>query len=68
MLEDLDRQIVTLLSTDGRMSYTDLGRETGAWARSPGRPAAALAGPRTWADGPPEATLACMRALRDVIG
>ncbi len=29
MLEDLDRQIVTLLSTDGRMSYTDLGRETG---------------------------------------
>ena len=29
MLEDLDRQIVTLLSSDGRMSYTDLGRETG---------------------------------------
>ena len=29
MLEDLDRQIVGLLSTDGRMSYTDLGRETG---------------------------------------
>jgi Lrp/AsnC family transcriptional regulator, leucine-responsive regulatory protein len=29
VLEDLDRQIVTLLSTDGRMSYTDLGRETG---------------------------------------
>jgi Lrp/AsnC family leucine-responsive transcriptional regulator len=29
VLEDLDRQIVGLLSTDGRMSYTDLGRETG---------------------------------------
>jgi Lrp/AsnC family transcriptional regulator, leucine-responsive regulatory protein len=29
LLEDLDRQIVALLSTDGRMSYTDLGRETG---------------------------------------
>ncbi len=29
MLEDLDRQIVGLLSADGRMSYTDLGRETG---------------------------------------
>ena len=29
MLEDLDRQIVRLLSADGRMSYTDLGRETG---------------------------------------
>ncbi|HEX4428872.1 MAG TPA: AsnC family transcriptional regulator [Frankiaceae bacterium] len=29
MLEDLDRQIVSLLSADGRMSYTDLGRETG---------------------------------------
>jgi Lrp/AsnC family leucine-responsive transcriptional regulator len=29
VLEDLDRQIVGLLSADGRMSYTDLGRETG---------------------------------------
>jgi Lrp/AsnC family leucine-responsive transcriptional regulator len=29
LLEDLDRQIVGLLSSDGRMSYTDLGRETG---------------------------------------
>ena len=28
-MEDLDRQIVRLLSTDGRMSYTDLGRSTG---------------------------------------
>jgi Lrp/AsnC family leucine-responsive transcriptional regulator len=28
-MEDLDRQIVRLLSTDGRMSYTDLGRATG---------------------------------------
>jgi Lrp/AsnC family leucine-responsive transcriptional regulator len=29
VLEDLDRQIVGLLSADGRMSYTDLGRSTG---------------------------------------
>jgi Lrp/AsnC family transcriptional regulator, leucine-responsive regulatory protein len=29
VLEELDRQIVGLLSTDGRMSYTDLGRATG---------------------------------------
>ncbi len=29
MLEELDRQIVTLLSTDGRISFTDLGRATG---------------------------------------
>ena len=28
-MEDIDRQIVRLLSTDGRMSYTDLGRATG---------------------------------------
>jgi Lrp/AsnC family leucine-responsive transcriptional regulator len=28
-VEDLDRQIVRLLATDGRMSYTDLGRATG---------------------------------------
>lgn len=28
-MEDLDRQIVRLLLTDGRMSYTDLGRATG---------------------------------------
>ncbi len=28
-MEDLDRQIVRLLSTDGRMSYTDLGKATG---------------------------------------
>ncbi|ONH32862.1 Lrp/AsnC family transcriptional regulator [Pseudofrankia asymbiotica] len=29
MLEDLDRQIVRLLCDDGRMSYTDLAKETG---------------------------------------
>jgi Lrp/AsnC family leucine-responsive transcriptional regulator len=29
LLEELDRQIVALLSSDGRMSFTDLGRETG---------------------------------------
>jgi Lrp/AsnC family leucine-responsive transcriptional regulator len=29
VLEDLDRQIVRLLCTDGRMSFTDLGRATG---------------------------------------
>jgi Lrp/AsnC family transcriptional regulator, leucine-responsive regulatory protein len=28
-VEDLDRQILRLLATDGRMSYTDLGRSTG---------------------------------------
>ena len=28
-LSDLDRQIVGLLATEGRMSYTDLGRATG---------------------------------------
>lgn len=28
-MEDIDRQILRLLSTDGRMSYTDLGRATG---------------------------------------
>lgn len=28
-MEDLDRQIVSLLSRDGRMSFTDLGRATG---------------------------------------
>jgi len=28
-VEDLDRQIVTLLARDGRMSFTDLGRATG---------------------------------------
>ncbi len=28
-MESTDRQILTLLSTDGRMSYTDIGRETG---------------------------------------
>ncbi len=28
-MEDLDRQIVRLLASDGRMSYTDLGRATG---------------------------------------
>ena len=28
-MEDVDRQIVTLLGADGRMSYTDLGRATG---------------------------------------
>ncbi len=28
-MEDLDREIVRLLSRDGRMSYTDLGRGTG---------------------------------------
>jgi len=28
-VEDLDRQIITLLSRDGRMSYTDLGKATG---------------------------------------
>ncbi|MGO4360179.1 Lrp/AsnC family transcriptional regulator [Terrabacter sp. 2TAF16] len=28
-MEDLDRRLVGLLLTDGRMSYTDLGRATG---------------------------------------
>jgi Lrp/AsnC family leucine-responsive transcriptional regulator len=28
-VEDIDRQIVSLLAADGRMSYTDLGRRTG---------------------------------------
>ena len=28
-MEELDRRIVSLLTRDGRMSYTDLGRETG---------------------------------------
>jgi Lrp/AsnC family leucine-responsive transcriptional regulator len=28
-VEDLDRQILRLLSTDGRMSFTDLGKATG---------------------------------------
>lgn len=28
-MEDLDRQIVTLLARDGRMSFTDLGKATG---------------------------------------
>jgi Lrp/AsnC family transcriptional regulator, leucine-responsive regulatory protein len=28
-VEDLDREIVRLLTRDGRMSYTDLGRATG---------------------------------------
>jgi Lrp/AsnC family leucine-responsive transcriptional regulator len=28
-VEELDRRIVSLLTQDGRMSYTDLGRETG---------------------------------------
>jgi Lrp/AsnC family transcriptional regulator, leucine-responsive regulatory protein len=28
-VEDLDRAIVSLLASDGRMSYTDLGRATG---------------------------------------
>lgn len=28
-MEDLDRQIVSLLSRDGRMSFTELGRATG---------------------------------------
>ena len=28
-MEDIDREIVRLLATDGRMSYTDLGRGTG---------------------------------------
>lgn len=28
-MESIDRQILELLSRDGRMSYTDLGRETG---------------------------------------
>jgi Lrp/AsnC family transcriptional regulator, leucine-responsive regulatory protein len=28
-VEDLDRQILTLLASDGRMSYTDLGKATG---------------------------------------
>ena len=28
-MEGLDRQILSLLARDGRMSYTDLGRETG---------------------------------------
>lgn len=29
MLEDVDRQICQLLASDGRMSYTDLGKKTG---------------------------------------
>ena len=28
-MEDIDRQLLTLLATDGRMSFTDLGRRTG---------------------------------------
>ncbi len=28
-MESLDRQILSLLAADGRMSYTDIGRETG---------------------------------------
>jgi DNA-binding Lrp family transcriptional regulator len=28
-MEDLDRRIVGLLSQDGRMSFTDLGKVTG---------------------------------------
>jgi Lrp/AsnC family transcriptional regulator, leucine-responsive regulatory protein len=28
-VEDLDRRILTLLASDGRMSYTDLGKATG---------------------------------------
>ena len=28
-MEDIDRQIVRLLAADGRMSYTDLAKETG---------------------------------------
>ena len=28
-MEDLDRRILTLLASDGRMSFTDLGRATG---------------------------------------
>ncbi|MFI7589098.1 Lrp/AsnC family transcriptional regulator [Spongisporangium articulatum] len=28
-MEDLDRQILRLLAADGRMSFTDLGRQTG---------------------------------------
>ncbi len=28
-MEDIDREIVRLLTRDGRMSYTDLGRSTG---------------------------------------
>lgn len=28
-MEDIDRQIVSLLAGDGRMSYTDLGKATG---------------------------------------
>ncbi|GII61201.1 AsnC family transcriptional regulator [Sphaerisporangium siamense] len=28
-MEDIDRRIVTLLARDGRMSFTDLARETG---------------------------------------
>jgi Lrp/AsnC family transcriptional regulator, leucine-responsive regulatory protein len=29
VVESIDRQILALLSRDGRMSYTDIGRETG---------------------------------------
>jgi Lrp/AsnC family leucine-responsive transcriptional regulator len=29
VVEEIDRHIVTLLATDGRMSFTDLARETG---------------------------------------
>src|SRR5918994_1173816 len=29
LVEEIDRQIVSLLSRDGRMSYTDLGKATG---------------------------------------
>jgi Lrp/AsnC family leucine-responsive transcriptional regulator len=29
LVEDLDRRILSLLATDGRMSFTDLGKSTG---------------------------------------
>ncbi|MDO5500484.1 MAG: AsnC family transcriptional regulator, partial [Propionibacteriaceae bacterium] len=28
-MEDTDRRILSLLAADGRISYTDIGRETG---------------------------------------
>ena len=33
-MEDLDRRILALLARDGRMSYTDVGRETKALVES----------------------------------
>jgi DNA-binding Lrp family transcriptional regulator len=34
-MESLDRRILALLARDGRMSYTDIGKETGLSTRPP---------------------------------